>query len=52
MQARNPCEAFCLQVVDRFLSQNFERVFDLDELGKMPYDFLEEFVQVVKRRST
>lgn len=39
------------QVVDWFLSQDFAIVFDLVELGTMPYEFREELVQAVRKRS-
>jgi hypothetical protein len=38
------------QVADWFLSLDLASVFDLVELGTMPYDFREELVQAVKKR--
>jgi hypothetical protein len=39
------------QVVDWFLTQDFALVFDLVELGTLPYEFREELVRAVRRRS-
>jgi hypothetical protein len=39
------------QVADWFLAHDFAVIFDLVELGTLPYEFREELVQAVRKHS-